>query len=98
MKEQLMERYMSAVEELGKKFDRYTDSGELLVNYQRVSNEVVNRTEQLVADLGLTDSCKYINESLKILKDAYLKAAERTGNIERECKTNEAIEFVNNLL
>lgn len=98
MRNQMMERYMSAVEGLAKKFDRYTDSGKLLADYQKVTNEVVNRTEQLAADLGLNDACKYTNQSLKILKDAYLKAAEKTDQIECESKTNEAIEFVNNLI
>jgi CHASE3 domain sensor protein len=98
MKQQLMERYMSAVAELAKKFDKYTDSGELLADYQKVSNEVANRTEQLVADLGLNDSCKYINESLKILNDAFLEAAEKTDRIRYESKANEAIEFISNLL
>lgn len=98
MKEQMMERYMNAVEGLAQKFDQYTDSGKLLMDYQRVSNEVVNRTEQLASDLGFDDACKYINRSLKILKDAYLKAAEKTDKIRFENKVDEAIDFVSSLL
>lgn len=98
MKEQMIERYMNAVAELSKKFDKYTDSGELLADYQRIANEVANRTELLVRDLGLSDVCKYTNQSLKILKDAFLKASEKTDRIRYEGKTDEAIDFISNLL
>jgi hypothetical protein len=98
MKEQMMERYMNAVEGLAQKFDQYTDSDKLLMDYQRVTNEVVNRTEQLASDLGLNDACKYTNRALKVLKDAYLKAAEKTDRIRFDNKVDEAVDFVSNLL
>ena len=98
MKEQMMERYMNAVAELAKKFDNYTDSNELADDYRRVSDEVASRTEMLVRDLGLTDVCEYTNQSLNILREAFLKAAEKTDRLGYENKTNEAIEFISNLL
>lgn len=98
MKEQMMERYMSAVEGLAQKFEQYTDSDKLLKDYQRVANEVANRTDQLASDLGFNDACKYINRALKVLKDAYLKAVEKTDRIKFDSKVDEAVDFVSNLL
>jgi CO dehydrogenase nickel-insertion accessory protein CooC1 len=98
MKQQLMERYMSAVADLGKKFENYVDSDALVEDYKKVANEVANRTEMLAKDLGISDVCACTNKALDILDKAFKENARRTDAIRFERQTDAAIDFINNLL
>lgn len=98
MREQMMERYMDAVRTLAKRFEGYTNGAELVADYHKASNEVVDRTEQLARDLGLCDVCMYTNKALAIMREAFQEAGDRITELEFKQKTDEAIEAISNLL